>query len=601
MNIAGIHWANSKALAALGLVPVLVVWAEVNLRARKKNFERFADPSLWSRIAPELDWAAPLTRWSLAYLAVIFAVLALARPQWGEIERIEKTTGADVMIALDVSQSMDTEDVPPNRLKKAQHLIRGLLDRLPGERVGLVAFAGNAQVISPLTTDLDYLRLALGNVNSRSIPVQGTDLGGALSVARTALREGSEEGSGDPEVSASQSSRTLVLLSDGEDHEDAALQAARNLAQDGVRVLVVGLGTAEGGPIPVRDEQGQARGQKRDRRGELVVSRFRPDALQALAKEAQGKYWQASLSEAELESLVSEINSANRRELNERKIVIREERFLYPLALAILFYLLHLALPVRGKPRGVRAAVWVWAAMGLGMSWAAPNAQASEARPGTRAFIQNEQGVRAAQRGDWAKARKELGTAQALEPDSTVARYNQGTLHLQQGEPEQASAALEKAARDSESAENPQLSGLAWFNAGVASAIQQKTDPAVAAYAQAIRQAQRAGDRQLEEDARNNLIQLILVPQGKGEGKDSKEKDPSQKEPGGKGQSGESEPEKKESKVEDPSQSRRKYKPTKLTAEDAQKVLEELARKEQELQAKVQRRKQGKPDLDKDW
>jgi Ca-activated chloride channel family protein len=146
---------------------------------------------------------------------------------------------------------------------------------LAGERVGLVAFAGNAQVISPLTTDLDYLRLALSNVNSRSIPVQGTDLGGALNVAHRALAEGSEEGSGDPEVSVNQSSRTLLLLSDGEDHEDAALKSARELAQDGVRVLVVGLGTAEGGPIPVRDEQGQTRGQKRDRRGEIVVSRFR--------------------------------------------------------------------------------------------------------------------------------------------------------------------------------------------------------------------------------------------------------------------------------------------------------------------------------------
>lgn len=601
MNWAGIHWANSKILGALALVPLLAIWAEMNLRARRKNFEKFAAPSIWSRIAPELDWAAPRARWAMAYLALAFSILALARPQWGEVERFEKLTGADVLIALDVSQSMDTEDVPPNRLKKAQHLVRGLLDRLAGERVGLVAFAGNAQVISPLTTDLDYLRLALSNVSSRSIPVQGTDLGGALNVAHRALAEGSEEGSGDPEVSVNQSSRTLLLLSDGEDHEDAALTAARELAQDGVRVLVVGLGTAEGGPIPVRDEQGQARGQKRDRRGEIVVSRFRPDALQALAKEAQGKYWQASLSESELESILSEINSANRRELNERKIIIRQERFLYPLALAILFYFLHLALPVRGKPRGVRGVALFWAAALLGITTGLPKAQASEARPSTRAYFHNEQGVRAAKKGDWAAARRELGTAQALQPDSTVSRYNQGTLHLQQGEPDRGVTALEKAARDSENTQDPKLSGQAWFNAGVGNAAQQKTDLAVAAYAQAIRQAQLAGDSQLEEDARNNLIQLILVSKEKGEGKDSKEKDPSQKEPGGKGQSGESEPEKKDSKLEDPSQSRRKYKPTKLTAEDAQKVLEELARKEQELQVKVQRRKQGQPDLDKDW
>lgn len=601
MTWAGIYWANPKILFGLGALPLVALWAEWNLRARKKNFEKFASPALWSRIAPELDFSAPRLRWTAAYLAAAFAFLALARPQWGEIERLEKVTGADVVIALDVSQSMDTEDVPPNRLKKAQHLIRGLLDRLGGERVGLVAFAGNAQVISPLTTDMDYIRLALGHVDSRSIPVQGTDLGSALTVAHRALAEGSEEGSGDPDASASQSSRTLVLLSDGEDHEDAALKSARALAEDGVRVLVVGLGTPEGGPIPVRDEQGQVRGQKRDRRGELVVSRFRPDALQALAKEAQGKYWQATLSESELEGILSEINSANRRDLNERKIIVRQERFLYPLALALLFYFLHLALPIRGKPRGFSLGVTLGLLLALGVGSPFKSAHASEPRPRTRAYFHNERGIRAAEKGDWARARRELGSAQALEPDSSVARYNQGTLQLQQGEPEKGATALEKAARSSEANQNSRLAAHAWFNSGVAHAVQGKKNPAVAAYAQAIRQAQQAGDRALEEDARNNLLQLLLVSQGEGEGKDSKDKDPSQKEPGGKGQSGDSEPDKKDSKLEDPSQSRRKYKPTKLSAEDAQKVLEELARKEQELQGKVQRKNLGKPDLDKDW
>ena len=187
-------FANAQWLWALLVLPIFYLIAFWSLKRRKRDFGKFAHEKVWSAIVPELDWNAGFRKSRYWLIALMFAILSLARPQWGTHEETVKVTGLDLMIAFDISNSMEVEDITPSRIKKAKHLVRTILDRLQGDRVGLVGFAGSAYVACPLTTDFGYVSETLDILSPKSVTNQGTDIGIALETASRAVLRGAESG-----------------------------------------------------------------------------------------------------------------------------------------------------------------------------------------------------------------------------------------------------------------------------------------------------------------------------------------------------------------------------------------------------------------------
>lgn len=608
------NWAEPRWLWALVLLPVLWLALERAAVKRRKRLEAFADPALWDRIAPELDWRAPVRKGRMLLLSLLFAILALARPQWGSHEETMKVTGMDILIVLDVSNSMEAEDIVPSRLKKAKHLIRSMLERLEGDRVGIVAFAGSAFTASPLTTDLDYIKETVDTLSTRSVLNQGTDIAAALDTAYRALDRGAEESSESRGQAAQASvSKLVLLISDGEDQEHGAEEMARKIRGAGIRLYSFGVGSPQGAQIPVRDEQGLLHGYKRDRRGEGVVSRLDPRALETLAREGGGRFWMVTPAETELEELLKELGAFNRKEFAERRYVVREDRFQFPLAVAVLILFIELGLPARRRLTAARAGALLLAlATSLpGQARAATPPKVGAPAPDVKAYLDNERGREAFEAGRVDEAKRRFGAAQARAPESPELRFNQGSVQLKEGDVDGALQGFQGAAQGADRRGDASLAGRSWFNLGISQAQKGDTASAIGSYVQAIDRAKRSRDSEVERDARRNLELLIRQQEqkkkeqkpeqgDKKEGQQNPAGDDSKKQPDS-GQQQDPNKEKQEKRYQDPSTGRRKFQSQKLSPEDANRVMDELSGRERELQARLRKQKGNPAATEKDW
>jgi Ca-activated chloride channel family protein len=308
---------------ALTLVPVLAGLAWLSGRRRRQALEQFADSPLLDRLAASVDMVARRWKLALQLAAVALLAVALARPQFGSRVETVRSVGQDIVIAVDLSESMLAEDVAPNRLGRAHLSILRLMDRLDGDRIGLVAFAADAFVQSPLTIDYAAAGMFLGAMQPDLMPIQGTDLGAALRVSLDALEESARD------------VKVLVLVTDAEDHEatyDAELARVQEL---GVQLYVVVVGTGEGVPIPVYDDEGARQGFLRDEDGNVVTTRVGEQALEDLARRADASVVRVVSGGTALDELVDEIARGEGEELDALQVTRFEEQFQLFLGLAL--------------------------------------------------------------------------------------------------------------------------------------------------------------------------------------------------------------------------------------------------------------------------
>jgi Ca-activated chloride channel family protein len=308
---------------ALTLVPVLAGLAWLSGRRRRRALEQFADSPLLDRLAESVDAVARRWKLVLQLAAVALLAVALARPQFGSRVETVRSVGQDIVIAVDLSESMLAEDVAPNRLGRARLSILRLMDRLDGDRIGLVAFAADAFVQSPLTIDYAAAGMFLGAMEPDLMPIQGTDLGAALRVSLDALEESARD------------AKVLVLVTDAEDHEatyDAELARVQEL---GVQLYVVVVGTGEGVPIPVYDDQGARQGFLRDEDGNVVTTRVGEQALEDVARRADASVVRVVSGGTVLDELVDEIARGEGEELDALQVTRFEEQFQLFLGLAL--------------------------------------------------------------------------------------------------------------------------------------------------------------------------------------------------------------------------------------------------------------------------
>ena len=300
--------------------------------SRQRLLHRFVRSAMLPRLTRSVNASRQRTKMILFLSGIGFLSIALLQPQFGTVLEMAKRKGVDVVVALDVSRSMLAEDVRPNRLERARFQIGELLERLEGDRVGLVLFAGSAFIQCPLTVDYGAFHLLLSIVGAGSIPVQGTAIGDAIRVAIKCFDEGERQ------------HKVVVLFTDGEDHATDPMAAAETAVEQGVRVLVVGMGTPEGELIPLRSEDGQI-DYHQDEQGNYVKTRLDETTLRQVALATDGAYFRSTLRGTETELIYDLIANMDQKEFGSERISQHEQRYQFPLFAALVCLLLSTMLP----------------------------------------------------------------------------------------------------------------------------------------------------------------------------------------------------------------------------------------------------------------
>jgi Ca-activated chloride channel family protein len=327
----------TEFLYAYLLVPVLGAFLWYAFRLRQRAVGRFGEVELMRRLSESVSSRGRLAKTALLLITVLLLVTALARPQFGTRVETVSREGQDLIVALDVSASMLAEDIAPNRLEKAKHAVRSLLDLLEGDRVGLVAFAGEAFVQAPLTVDYGAAAMFLNAMGPDLIPLPGTNLGQALETSLDAFEAGQRQ------------HQILVVITDGEDHEGVIDGSVQRAVEEGIRIYTVGIGSADGVPIPDFDASGRRRGFKRDENGEVVTTRLDEATLRDVADATGGRYFRASVSESELDQLVEEIAELGGRELDAQELTQFEEQYQIFLGFGLVVLLIEFLVPERRR------------------------------------------------------------------------------------------------------------------------------------------------------------------------------------------------------------------------------------------------------------
>lgn len=596
------------------LLPLLYwFWNWVENR-RKKEFHLFIAEPLWKIIVPEYDPQARRRKNLIWLFALGMIIFAMARPQWGFHEEISKVSGMDIIFLLDVSNSMEVEDTPPSRLKKAKHLFRSIVDRLGGDRVGLVLFGASSYVACPLTTDLEYLMEAVNLADTKAITNQGTDIGVGIETAQRALERGSEDPS---RKEGAAPSMAVVLISDGEDLEGQAQEAAANLKKSGIQFFVIGVGTQKGGLIPIRDDRGALQGYKKSG-GQAIVSTFNPNSLMQIAATGAGRYWNASTDEVEVEELIRDLNQLSRGDYAERRYKVREDRYQLPLLLALLLLWIEMSLPARKIIKKLTIFLLWLPYFYLNSAEASPQNQSIDT------FVENEKGITALKNEKTEEAKRHFGNAQAQSPNLTELDYNQSLIHLGEGNMDRALEALERPSKDHS---NPLVHSHANYNKAQVLTKKGDLQGAIQSYIDSIASARQTHDTALEADAKKNL-ELLLKEQEKKNQQQKEKQDKSQenqkdsqkenqqkqdqknqqspkedKKHQQQEQQNSKEQDEKNKQKNQPQQytGRREFKSPKLSQDDADRVMAELKNREKELQTRLKRKNaktQGNP---RDW
>lgn len=331
------RFANPHLLWLLWIVPLLALlfwWASYN---RRRRLTRFGNPALLEELMPEFSSARVGLKFVLFEAALCFLLLAAARPQFGSKLREEKGKGVEMMLVVDISNSMLADDFAPNRLERTKYAINKLFEGMKQDRVGLVVFAGEPKVQLPITSDYRMAKAFARRIDPSLVSVQGTAVGKALEQALLSF-------SGETADDEQAASRVIVLITDGENHEDDALAVAQRAAEMGVRIYTIGIGTPEGAPIRIGGDF------VRDERGEMVVSKLNEQMLSEIAALTDGLYVRSTLQSIGLDEIVESIEAMEKSELSTIRFEEYDEQYRLPLGIAIVLLLIELLLLDRRNP-----------------------------------------------------------------------------------------------------------------------------------------------------------------------------------------------------------------------------------------------------------
>ena len=325
---------NTFFIYAFGIIPVFFFILFLLNRWRKKALASFGEASIIKQLFPDVSKTKRVWKTILYLLAFTFLIIGMINPQIGTKLEEVKRKGADLMICLDVSNSMKAEDLQPNRLEKSKQALSKLIEKLEGDRIGIIVFGGEAYVQLPITTDYSAGKLFLESISTDLIPTQGTDIGKAIDLAVTSF--GKDEGK----------NKAIVVITDGENHDQNAILSAEAAVEKGITIHTIGMGSAEGAPIPLYRENVRE-GFRKDKEGNTIVTKLNEQMLLDLANSGNGVYVRASNSDAGLNTILTAIDKLEKKQFDSKIYSDYEDRFQWFIAGAFILLMIETFLTER--------------------------------------------------------------------------------------------------------------------------------------------------------------------------------------------------------------------------------------------------------------
>ncbi|RYY47567.1 MAG: VWA domain-containing protein, partial [Chitinophagaceae bacterium] len=478
-------------LGALILVPVICAMYFNARRKKKKAIKAIGDPQLVGQLMKQYNARSFFQKFLMVTIAMAALGIALAnlrRPSGAEnVNR----AGIDVMIALDVSKSMLAQDVSPTRLERAKQMLSRLIDKLGNNRVGIVIFAGKAYLQMPITGDLSAAKMYLGSADTESVPTQGTVIGDALKMCNASFN------------SKEKKYKAVVLISDGEDHDEAAEEIAKQMANDGVVIYTVGIGSASGSPI-MDDRTGEM---KTDAQGNTVISKLNESALRSIAENGNGGYMLYNNTEGVASTIASQLATMDQRAVKDDSLTNYQSFYQWFLGLALVLLLLELFISEMKRMKSTK----LKPALGLLVMFSGFTASAQTEKETIK------QGNELYGKSDYPGAANQYGKVLAKNPDNVTAQYNLGNALYKSEQKEDAIAAYDKSISK---LTKPVEKSNAYYNKGVVLHNDKKLPECIEAYKMALKLDPN------NEDARQNLQKALRQQkEQKQDQKDKKDED----------------------------------------------------------------------------
>lgn len=309
-------------------IAVFILLVLFYFASRKRKLKKIGDPDLINSLLPYLSQRKRIFKIILFSLAFCSLILALCNLQTGSKLAEVKREGADLIVCLDVSNSMLAQDLEPNRLERAKYALEKMIDGLEGDRLGLIIFAGEAYVQLPITSDYSAAKLFLSSISTNMVPVQGTNLGAAINKAVESF--GKDEGK----------NKAIILITDGENHEIEAVKAAEDAAQKGIMINTIGIGSEKGVPIPLM-ENGRLVGYRKNKAGETVITKLNADILKQISGKANGVYVQATQSDLGIKAILNKVDELEKAKIDTKMYTDYEDQFQWFLGFALILFVIE--------------------------------------------------------------------------------------------------------------------------------------------------------------------------------------------------------------------------------------------------------------------
>lgn len=579
-----LQFSHPDYLWALAALPLLAAAFIVLFRQKTKRLGRLIHRNLTRHLAPDVSAGKSGVKHVFLTLGLGCLLLALADPQVGTRLEEVKREGIDLFVALDVSLSMKAEDIRPNRLEKAKRDVSNLLEKLQGDRVGLIVFAGDAFVQFPLTSDYSAADLFISAVDVDAVPTPGTRIASAIELALKSF----------PADVPTQ--KAIIVVTDGENNEGDVIAAVEEANSRGVKVYTVGMGTAEGGPIPIYNAESSRVDYKRDRNGSIVLTKLDESTLQQIAAAAGGSYRRATSGGNEIDDLFDEISALEKTEFEAKQVTGYESMYQYPLAIAIMFLLLEVALSER---RGT-VLRWLKRLLPVTAVFSLLVLTSAEAEAQTHRSLVNK-GNESYEEGRFADAEAEYKKALQENPVSPSATFNVGDAYYKQQRYDEAARSFQTFAATNKS---PESSSQAMYNVGNTLFKQNKYQESVDAYKQALRVNPH------DDEARYNLeLAKEKLKQQQQQNKNQQQKQNQQKNQDQQQQNQNQQQKQDQQQQQNQQQNQQQQQQpqpqiaekNKMPKDQADRILEALRNSEKEIQKQLRKREGTRIRTEKDW
>ena len=574
------RFANIEMLWLLATIPVFAAAYWAYTRHKRRQLEAFGDAELMEQLMPNASRVRPTVKFSIVLVALALLIIAAARPQFGQSERTEKRQGIEAIVALDISNSMLAEDVAPNRLDRAKQMLSKLMDNMVNDKVGLVVFAGDAFVQLPITCDYVSAKMFLNSIKPELIKTQGTAIGQALSTSIRCFGEQSD------------ASRAIILITDGENHEDDAVAVAKRAKEMGIQVLVVGIGKPEGSPIPMPGTNNF----RKDREGNVVVSRLNEDMCREIAQAGGGIYVRCDNTNTATKAIQKELDKLATQEIETQVFTDYNEQFqsfalIALLLLVIDFFIFNRKnksiskMDIFGEHRVLTIALLLVSVNTFAQK------EAGDVRRGNKDYRQQ----------NYTEAEVDYRRALEKNKNGYEAHYNLGDALFKQDKYADAQAEFETAAKMLDKKADKERYAKSMHNIGNCNYAQQQYDKAVQAYMESLRANPKDNDTRYNLVKAMEMLQQQQQQQQQQQNQDQKQDQQQQQEQQQQEQQQDQQQEQQQDQQQEQQQQEQQQNEDQMDKETAEQILQALEQDEQDTQEKLQRQQGKKRRVEKEW